>query len=49
LTPGSFEILYQLILPCATLKKALTLGSNYYKIFNMAVHIQFDEDDKNRF
>jgi AraC-like DNA-binding protein len=43
-THGSFETLCQLILPCATLREALTLGTAYYKLFDLAIHTQFEED-----
>lgn len=46
-THGSFETLCQLILPCATLREALTLGTAYYKLFDMAIHTQYEEDAKN--
>jgi AraC-like DNA-binding protein len=46
---GSFETLCQLILPCATLKEALTLGTAYYKLFNLTVHTQFELDAQNGF
>lgn len=39
---GSFEILCQLILPCATLGEALALGTRYYKLMDMALHTDFE-------
>lgn len=39
---GTFEILCQLILPCATLGEALELGTRYYKLMDMALHTQFE-------
>ena len=41
---GSFETLCQLILPCNTLREALALGTAYYKLFDMSIHTQFEED-----
>ena len=42
---GSFEILCQLVLPCGTLGEALTLGTQYYKLMDMALHTQFEITD----
>jgi len=44
--PGTFEILCQLIVPCATLRDALTLGTRYYGLFDMALHTQFHLNDE---
>ncbi|MGR6870993.1 AraC family transcriptional regulator [Pseudomonas sp. HK3] len=43
--PGSFETLCQLIMPCSTLGEALEMGSRYYKLFDMALHTQFEQTD----
>ncbi len=46
---GSFETLCQLILPCGTLREALTLGTQYYKLFDMSLHTEFLETQEHGF
>jgi len=46
---GSFETLCQLILPCGTLREALTLGTQYYKLFDMSLHTDFLETQEHGF
>ncbi|MFT5594572.1 MAG: AraC-like DNA-binding protein [Oceanicoccus sp.] len=43
--PGSFETLCQLILPCSTLGEALEMGTRYYRLFDLALHTQFEQTD----
>ena len=41
---GSFETLCQLILPCSTLGEALEMGTRYYRLFDLALHTQFEQE-----
>ncbi|WP_396587609.1 AraC family transcriptional regulator [Bermanella sp. R86510] len=43
---GSFETLCQLIVPCSTLGEAFKLGSQFYHLFDMALHTEFVRTDK---
>ena len=43
--PGSFETLCQLILPCSTLGEALEMGTRYYRLFDLALHTQFEQTE----
>jgi len=38
---GSFETLLQLIVPCSTLEEALIMGTRFYRLLDMSVHIDF--------
>ncbi|GAA6134029.1 AraC family transcriptional regulator [Oceaniserpentilla sp. 4NH20-0058] len=40
--PGSFETLLQLIVPCSTLQEALQMGTRLYRLFDQAIHINFE-------
>lgn len=43
--PGSFETLCQLILPCSTLGEALEMGTRFYRLFDLGIHTQFEQDE----
>ncbi len=46
-TPGTFGILCHLLVDCSTLREALDIGTRYYGLFDMALHVQFQNKEPN--